>query len=110
MTKLEKEANRVQWLQHVSAWRKSGLTQSGYCRQHGLNVALLSAWVVRVKKAPVELAQSVPTIVPLKVEPEVATGTSGDVSIVLQHKSGWQLRLACDTPVVWLGSLLSQLA
>jgi transposase len=82
MNKLEKEANRAQWLQHVSAWGKSGLTQSAYCRQQGLNGALLSAWVVRVKKAPVELGQCSPTLVPLKVEPAATTGALGEARLV----------------------------
>jgi transposase len=109
MNKLKQAANRRQWLQHVSVWSKSGLSQSAYCREHGLSTNLFSAWVGRAKKASVQLPVTSPIIVPLVVEPDQASDLSGEAVILLQHKSGWQLSLACDTSVFWLGRLLSQL-
>jgi hypothetical protein len=35
----------VQWRQHVESWRGSGLRQSVYCRQHGLNAKSFSRWI-----------------------------------------------------------------
>jgi transposase len=109
MNKLNQEANRAKWLQHVNKWSKSGLTQSGYCRQHGLSSNLFSAWVGRVKKAPGQSGADSLTMVPLVIEAEHARAITEGGTLLLQHKSGWQLSLAADTEVVWLSKLLSQL-
>ena len=34
MLKIKSILNRADWLQHISAWRTSGLTQAAYCREH----------------------------------------------------------------------------
>lgn len=109
MNKSKQEANRAHWLEHVSTWSKSGLTQSAYCRQHGINAALLSAWVVRVRKGSEELAHPGATLVPLMVESDDVKCTANQVAIVVEHKSGWQLHLSHDTQAIWLGDLLSRL-
>ena len=109
MNKHKQEANRAHWLQHVSAWNKSGVTQSAYCRGHGLSANLFSAWVGRAKKRSAELPLAPPAIVPLVIEPDHVTATLDGAPILLQHKSGWQLSLPSGTQVIWLGNLLSQL-
>ena len=35
---------RARWEEHVEAWRESGLTQAGYCRDKGLRAKYLSRW------------------------------------------------------------------
>ena len=38
---------RVDWVQHVSAWRTSGLTQAADCRERQLNATTFNGWVLR---------------------------------------------------------------
>jgi transposase len=110
MDTLKREANRARWLEHVNEWSKSGLTQSAYCRQHGLRADFFSGWIER--KASVGRSGAVAsaaTMVPLVLEAEHASDETSKAGIVLRHKNGRQLHLASDTPAVWLGSLLKQL-
>ena len=40
---------REWWLRHVEAWRSSGLTQSEYCRRHGVGKGSLARWSSKLK-------------------------------------------------------------
>ena len=42
----------AQWQRHVEAWRESGLSQAGYCHQHGLNRKTFSLWTRRDQGDP----------------------------------------------------------
>lgn len=37
------------WRHHVAAWRRSELTQSAYCREHGLCASQFSTWKRRLE-------------------------------------------------------------
>lgn len=43
------EANVAHWRAHVMAWRKSGLSQTCYSREHGISQSSLSYWIQRLK-------------------------------------------------------------
>jgi len=107
MNKISQQANRARWEEHVSAWSKSGRTQSAYCQEHGLLLKTFSAWVGRVKRSSAGLPTPL-TIVPVVVQRhgDHAKFTS---PISLQHHSGWQLQLPVDVPAVWLGNVLREL-
>ena len=45
----DQQARREYWLEQVRAWRESGLTQAGYCRQHDLKSSALGNWIARHK-------------------------------------------------------------
>lgn len=108
MNKGRQQANREQWMGHVNAWSQSGLTQSAYCRLHGLVVGTFHAWVARAKRESVE--SPVPlTMVPVIVQPAVSS-TQLSSPLSLQHPSGWQLHLPSGTEANWLGKLLRELA
>ena len=106
MNSMSRQANHQWWEGHVSGWSKSGLTQSAYCREHGLLPKTLSAWVNRMKKASAEPATSM-TMVPVRVQRRENALLSS--SIQLHHQSGWQVQLPCDVPVGWLSQLLKGL-
>lgn len=43
---------------HITAWRRSGLTQSAYCRQHKLRPSTFASWLAKQQENaawPVEL-------------------------------------------------------
>ena len=108
MTKRSQQSNREQWMSHVNEWRRSGLTQSGYCRAQGLTLGTFHAWVARVKKGSVEAAVP-PTLVPVVVTPAVAHAPVSS-PLSLQHANGWQRHLPAGTQADWLGKVLKELA
>lgn len=38
------QSTRTGWATHVAAWQSSGLSQSAYCRRHGLSLASFGYW------------------------------------------------------------------
>jgi hypothetical protein len=108
MNKVGQQANREQWMRHVSAWNQSGVSQSAYCRTHGLVLGTFHAWVGRVKRMGVE-APAPLTMVPVVVQPDVDHAQLSS-RLSLQHHSGWQLQLPAGTEANWLGKVLKELA
>lgn len=43
-------ANQQRWQSIIEDWQQSGLTQSLYCRQHGINVNRFYSWKNQLKK------------------------------------------------------------
>lgn len=41
----EKDERRDYWTKHVSGWKASGETRSGYCRSHDLKPNQLTYWI-----------------------------------------------------------------
>jgi len=44
-------AGHSSWLEHVRAWRASGLSRAAYCERHGLNPRAFHQWVARARHA-----------------------------------------------------------
>ena len=42
-------ADRPSWLEHVRAWRASGLSRAAYCEHHGLNLRAFHQGVARAR-------------------------------------------------------------
>lgn len=38
------QARRAQWAARLAAWKASGLSQSAWCREHGVSLAILGYW------------------------------------------------------------------
>lgn len=108
MNKIDQQTNRTRWEEHVSAWSRSGLTQSEYSRAHGLLPKTFSAWVGRVKKGVSQPSETM-TVVPVVVK-GVGSRAGSSSLISLQHHSGWQLQLPANVPAAWLGMVLKALA
>ena len=107
MSRIKSLINRADWLQHVSIWRASELTQAAYCRQNKLNATTFNGWINRGRKAPSSTTQL--TTVPVVIQTE-APAVSTLSPIVLQHSTGWQLSLPADVQITWLARLLNELA
>ena len=107
MSKVNQQANRTRWEGHVREWRRSGLTQTAYCREHGLLLSTFSAWLGRIKRSDA-------LATPMTMVPVVVQGHDNEAKlhspIHLQHHSGWQLQLPANVPADWLGQVLKSLA
>ena len=107
MSIIKSTLNRADWLQHISAWRTSGLTQAAYCREHQLNAKSLNRWILRnsaVSPATVPL-----NAIPAVIKPSTPVVSSAPSNMLLQHRSGWQLSLPADVQTTWLAQLLNGL-
>jgi hypothetical protein len=96
----------TQWWRHVEAWRASGLSQTDYCRQQGLNPKTFSAWARRAlpidKDAPLE-------VIPVQVVPSVPVTTT-QANVILRLAHGARLELSTAVSARWLAELLRCLA
>ena len=75
-----KSERERKWREHVRAWRKSGLSQAEYCRQHGLMPHDFSWWkgeiARRDSRAPafVPVQVALPQTAPYAFELELSGG------------------------------------
>jgi hypothetical protein len=107
MSRNKSAINRADWLQHVSTWHASELTQAAYCRQHKLNATTFNGWINRGRKA---LSGTAPfTTVPIVIQTDTP-GVSAMSPMILRHSTGWQLTLPADVQITWLARLLNELA
>jgi hypothetical protein len=107
MSRIKSIINRADWLQHITTWRASELTQAAYCRQHKLNATTFNGWINRGRKTLSSRTQL--TTVPVVIQTD-APATSALSPIVLHHGTGWQLALPADVQITWLARLLNELA
>lgn len=85
---------------HIEAWQVSSLSQSAYCRQHGLNNKTFGNWlrIYRNRRMDTE----VPTLIPVTILP---TAPSTE-SLYLHGSNGHTLQLPANVSPQWLGELL----
>lgn len=76
---------RAYWANHVGAWKVSGQTQSGYCRQHSLKPHQLTYWVRVFKDEP----EAVP-VTPARFVP-VQLASPGSHGLTLHLSNGLRL-------------------
>ena len=107
------------WQAHVEAWRKSGLTQRAYSREHELPEWQLSHWKHRLQKA--RRGQERKTrLVPVRVMEETTAGTDHghrpaprnaeqgrDLTLVLSN--GWRLEIGEGVQPATLSRVLEAL-
>ena len=53
---IEGEGRRKFWEDHLGAWQESGMSQAGYCRQHGLSDKSFLYWKKRLAAARVTVS------------------------------------------------------
>lgn len=107
MSRIKSILKRAEWLQHVSAWHTSGLTQAAYCREHQLNATTFNGWILRGQA--VSPATGPLTTVPVVIQSSAPVAAPTLPPIVLKHSSGWQLAIPADVQITWLSQLLKQL-
>lgn len=92
------------WLAHIEAWQSSGLKQSAYCRQHGLNSHTFAARLSDYRKSR---AASPPlALIPVQIQDAAPPAER----LVLQCPQGHRLELPSTVSAVWLAELLRCLA
>ena len=85
------------WTPHIDAWQRSGLKQSAYCRQQGLNENTFSARLSDYRK---QQEGSLPALLPVQLQ------ASGPGVMVLKHAKGHQVDMPLSTSASWLAELL----
>ena len=86
------------WESHVEAWRRSGLTQTIYCRQQGLNYKSFTVRVSQFRKKP---DGGLPALIPIQLQPAIP-----NTAIRLSHPKGLRIDLPSNTSAAWLAELL----
>jgi len=108
---MQKET-KVNWVEHIQNWQKSGLTQSAYCQIHKINRSTFSGHLSRQQKLAVhpKSAAVVPVIIERALNKHTHISTPQKNSdIHLQHPSGWHINLPHTISVDWLSQLLRTL-
>jgi hypothetical protein len=92
-----------QWLNHIEAWQGSGLTQSAYCRQQGLNTHTFAARLSEYRK---HRPSSPPALIPVQVQNLAPPAER----LVLHGSQDYRLELPSTVDAAWLAELLRCLA
>ena len=87
----------IKWINYIEAWQLSGLKQSAYCRQQGLNDNTFAARLSEYRKVQ---KGTLPALIPVQLKPS----TSG--TLVLKHANGHQVDMPLSTSAAWLAELL----
>jgi hypothetical protein len=87
----------IKWINHIEAWKGSGLKQSDYCKQQALNYNTFSARISEYRKAH---SESLPALIPVQIRAR----TPG--SMALTHAKGHRLELPNSISAAWLAELL----
>lgn len=91
------------WQRHLTAWKRSGLTQVAYCAANDLSIKTFTRWRGRELAAiPDAIKSPSLTLVPARV------GASTPSGIVLHSPGGRRIELP-DGNASWLGELLRHL-
>jgi hypothetical protein len=85
------------WINHIEAWQRSGLTQAAYCRGRDLNYHTFSARLSDYRKSH---KNSLPTLIPVQIPV-----SAGEV-IVLRLDRSPRLELPTSISASWLAELL----
>ena len=105
---MQETARTVMWRRRIALWYESGLTQTAFAEEHGVQQRQISYWAKRLAAAP-EIPGVLPVrIVPsLPVEPAAAVGAAAAAApIMLRSEQGWSLALPGDVNASWLAELM----
>ncbi len=92
------------WEEQICFWQESGLSQSEYCKRHGIRQSQWFYWRQRCRDTETGLS-----LVPLKLP--VLTGHAHISSVVrVITPNGFIIELDADTPVKSLAQLIREVA
>ena len=94
-----KRKREVFWVEHVRAWRESGLSQSAYGAREDLSRGSLHYWIKRESRKPA-------TLTLIAVRGPVLRPVTG---CVLRGTNGWQVEFPEGVPAQYLAELTRQL-
>jgi hypothetical protein len=89
------------WLNHITAWQSSGLSQAAYCRQYQLTYATFSARLCEFRAQAKSSLPAPPVLLPIQVLPPALS----KAVIILKHGKH-QLELPASVSTSWLAELL----
>ena len=83
------------WQTHIEQWQESDLTQTEYCRQHGLKTYTFRYWKLKNQPAEEAVFVEVPAAAPSTCAPlfELRLSESNGLEIRLNLNWAWSGRL-----------------
>lgn len=95
----------AKWCQHIERWQSSGLSQTAYCVQQGINVRTFAARLSDYRKQPTTDALA---LVPVRIEQaEPASVVSPrTAAMIFTHAHGHRLELPPSVAAGWVAELL----
>jgi len=97
------------WSGHIATWRRSGLSQGAYCRQHGLSQSSLSYWRKRFGTTPGKGAVPAVTFVPVPLPPPPQAAIAPTEPILVHVGSDFRIEIRGDFAAVVLEKLIRTL-
>ena len=73
----------ARWKNHIEAWQASGLSQTEYCRRHGLNANTFSG---RLRDYKLQGLPRPPELIPVQVQPLPTATETTPTPVVLWHR------------------------
>ena len=89
-------------IEHIKIWQASGLTQSVYCQQQGLNAKTFSRWF---KTYQLSNQPTRPLLIPVEIKPAADILPATEL-IWLRLAKGYSLELPSNISPHWLAELL----
>ncbi|MCB1567227.1 MAG: hypothetical protein KDI69_00215 [Xanthomonadales bacterium] len=103
---MAKQRGRLEWLGHMEAAARSGLSKAAYCREHRLVYKTFLRWVRQLEQSASDVPREL-SLVPLAV----SAPTAGDASSLrLQVGDSVVLVVPRSIDARWLGELMRTFA
>jgi hypothetical protein len=99
---------REQWIELISEYKKSGLTQKEFAARHQVSHNAIQFWLYKLRREADQSRRFLPVSVVASPAPKARQTTSGWVEAMLP--SGLRLRFEVGTDVRYLGQLFAALA
>lgn len=102
----KKRLGREGWQYHIDQWRASGLTQTQYCAQQGINSKYFSVW--KSKLMPKPSVGPAPKFIPVDVAPDEQPNIDSGI-IKIELSNGVSIHVPAGLPKAETHKLLSTL-
>ncbi len=99
---IENGEKRRRWEKHIEAWEESGITQTEYCRIHGLNAGQFTYYKSQLKRKA-----DTNTLVPIQINPDLfQTEPVCRTPLRLNIENGLQIEIENDFDPSLLAALI----
>ena len=89
---IENKEKRKKWKKHIAGWEESGITQTEYCRIHGLNTGQFT-----YHKSQLKRKTGTPSLVPIQINPDIfGSEPACKSSLRLNIGNGLQIEIEND--------------
>ena len=102
---------RSYWVDHIEAWRASGMSRAEYCQTHGLSRKTFGWWTWRLdQERPASSAREAPRFVPVELtEPAPSSPGLADERIEIASPGGVAVRVGSEFDAAALHRVLTVL-